>query len=152
MPRIPLGRRGRFLLILAGIAAFAGLVCWLALPRVPPGVPSEYRAIALGMTKNRANGILTAGTFRPFTGPGFSGTQKDEQYTRECADLRSDAARWHQLYRIEVWRSDDWSISLTFDSSDVVAGKTLVLIDHGEFSFFRNPVLWIKRRFAGPVP
>src|SRR5688572_32100907 len=130
--RIPgsnLSRRRRYLLALA-IALLAGIAfVWWAYST--PALPGEYAELHLGMPRQEVDGILAAGSFRTLAGLGFSGWQKDEQQTKECADLRwTDVTKWSERFqRVTWWRQDAWSIAVTFDADGNLAGKSLVLMD-----------------------
>jgi hypothetical protein len=156
MPHIFSILMSRRWLALAGIGLFVGIVLiWVVADSSHPVVPSEYQDIGLGMTVQEVNAILEPGPFRQPNGPGYSGWQKDAQQTPECYALMTDSTQWNQRFRTVTWRESEWSMTLTYDANNLVAGKSLVLIDHNEFSFQRNPLLWIRRklgRFRGPIP
>lgn len=156
MPRILSSLMSHRCLALAGIGLFVGIVLiWVVADSNNPVVPNEYQDIGLGMTMQEVDAILVPGPFRQPNGPGYSGWQKDAQQTPECYELMTDSAKWNQRFRMVTWRETEWSITITYDANNMVAGKSLVLIDRNEFSFQRNPRLWIQRklgRFRGPIP
>ena len=146
----------RLRLTLAGIGVLLVLLLiWVVAASGNPVVPNEYQDIDLGMTMQEVDAILSPGRFRLSSGPGYSGWQRDQQQTPECYALLTDSTQWNQRFRIVTWRDPEWSIAVTYDTNNLVAGRSLVQIDRNELSFQRNPLLWMKRKlgwFGKPIP